>query len=255
MFCKRAIRYIRHFIYTGELLTLKEGLRRSKNTVSVHLMKQLGDTEPVRGLVNQMGIDSSLRYSNGRYRVPKSPSICLGSTDLTNMEMTGAYTAFANNGIYNKPIFLLRIEDTDTSRNNEEATQAILDAFEWIGMEHDGEIEYQSKRSEIYAKYIQQLLDEGKAYRCYMSKDELDALREQQQANKERPRYDGRYRDFDGTPPEGIEPVIRIKAHDATILDMGDQQATTTAVMGWATDAYPAGRGCFDRAGLGFESV
>ncbi|MCB0587329.1 MAG: penicillin-binding protein [Phaeodactylibacter sp.] len=97
--------------YTGDLLTLKEGLRRSKNTVSVHLMKQLGDTEPVRGLVNQMGIDSSLRYPNGRYRVPKSPSICLGSTDLTNMEMTGAYTTFANNGIYNKPIYLLRIED------------------------------------------------------------------------------------------------------------------------------------------------
>lgn len=98
-------------VYTGQLLTLKEGLRKSKNTVSVHLMKQLGDTEPVRGLINQMGIDSSLRYPNGRYRVPKSPSICLGSTDLTNMEMTGAYTTFANNGIYNKPIYLLRIED------------------------------------------------------------------------------------------------------------------------------------------------
>ncbi|MCB0566619.1 MAG: penicillin-binding protein [Phaeodactylibacter sp.] len=98
-------------IYTGQLLTLKDGLRKSKNTVSVHLMKQLGDTEPVRGLVDQMGIDSSLRYPNGRYRVPKSPSICLGSTDLTNMEMTGAYTTFANNGIYNKPIYLLRIED------------------------------------------------------------------------------------------------------------------------------------------------
>ncbi|MCB0597159.1 MAG: transglycosylase domain-containing protein [Lewinellaceae bacterium] len=98
-------------VYTGQLLTLKDGLRKSKNTVSVHLMKQLGDTEPVRGLINQMGIDSSLKYPNGRYRVPKSPSICLGSTDLTNMEMTGAYTTFANNGIFNKPIYLLRIED------------------------------------------------------------------------------------------------------------------------------------------------
>ncbi|MCB0556251.1 MAG: transglycosylase domain-containing protein [Phaeodactylibacter sp.] len=97
--------------FSGQLLTLKEGLRQSKNSVSVHLMKQLGDTEPVRGLVNQMGIDSSLKYPNGRYRVPKSPSICLGSTDLTNMEMTGAYTTFANNGIYNKPVYLLRIED------------------------------------------------------------------------------------------------------------------------------------------------
>jgi penicillin-binding protein 1A len=98
-------------IFTGELLTLQDGLRRSKNTVSVHLMKQLGDTEPVRGLVHQMGIDSTTRYPNGRYRVPKQPSICLGATDLTNLEMTGAYTTFANNGIYNKPIYIQRIED------------------------------------------------------------------------------------------------------------------------------------------------
>ncbi len=108
--------------------------------------------------------------------------------------------------------FVLRIEDTDTSRNNEAAIQAILDAFEWMGLEHDGEITYQSQRGEIYAKYIQLLLDEGKAYRCYMSKEELDTLRETQMANKERTRYDGRYRDFDGIPPEGVDPVIRIKA-------------------------------------------
>jgi len=108
--------------------------------------------------------------------------------------------------------FVLRIEDTDQSRNNEAAAKAIVDAFEWVGLEHDGVITYQSQRNEIYAKYIQQLLDEGKAYYCYMSKDELNALRETQTANKERPRYDGRYRDFTGTPPEGVEPVIRIKA-------------------------------------------
>ena len=108
--------------------------------------------------------------------------------------------------------FVLRIEDTDKARNSEEATQAILKAFDWLGLEADGEITYQSKRDDIYAKYIKQLLDEGKAYRCYMSKDELTELRETQMANKERTKYDGRYRDFDGTPPEGIEPVIRIKA-------------------------------------------
>lgn len=108
--------------------------------------------------------------------------------------------------------FLLRIEDTDTSRNNESATRAILDAFEWIGLKHDEEITYQSQRSEIYAKYIRQLLDEGKAYRCYMSKEELKTLRETQMANKERTRYDGRYRDFTGTPPVNVDPVIRIKA-------------------------------------------
>lgn len=108
--------------------------------------------------------------------------------------------------------FLLRIEDTDMARNSEEAKDAILKAFEWVGMSHDGEVVYQSKRFDLYKKYIDQLLEEGKAYKCYMSKDELAALREEQMAKKERTRYDGRYRDFTGTPPEGIEPVIRIKA-------------------------------------------
>lgn len=108
--------------------------------------------------------------------------------------------------------FVLRIEDTDQSRNNEEAAKAIVEAFEWVGLDHDGEILYQSQRMELYKMYIDQLLDEGKAYKCYMTKEELDALREEQSARKERPRYDGRYRDFTGTPPEGVDPVIRIKA-------------------------------------------
>lgn len=108
--------------------------------------------------------------------------------------------------------FLLRIEDTDKARNSEEAAEAIVNAFGWLGLEHDGEIIYQSQRDEIYAKYIDQLLSEGKAYRCYMSKEELAELRETQMANKERTKYDGKYRDFTGTPPKGIEPVIRIKA-------------------------------------------
>ncbi len=108
--------------------------------------------------------------------------------------------------------FVLRIEDTDKARNSEEATAAILQAFEWLGLEHDGEITYQSQRDEIYAKYIKQLLAEGKAYKCYMSKEELTELRETQMANKQRTKYNGKYRDFNGTPPEGVEPVIRIKA-------------------------------------------
>ena len=108
--------------------------------------------------------------------------------------------------------FKLRIEDTDQARNSEDAVKAIIEAFDWVGMDSDCEVEYQSKRTDIYTKYINQLLDEGKAYKCYMSKDELAQLRATQEANKETPRYDGRYRDFDGTPPEGIEPVIRIKA-------------------------------------------
>jgi len=113
---------------------------------------------------------------------------------------------------HNKGTFLLRIEDTDMARNSEEAKDAILKAFDWVGMGCDGEVVYQSKRFDIYKKYIAQLLEEGKAYKCYMSKEELSALREEQMAKKERTRYDGRYRDFLGTPPEGVDPVIRIKA-------------------------------------------
>ena len=108
--------------------------------------------------------------------------------------------------------FLLRIEDTDLARNSDAAVEAIKEAFDWCGLEYDGEVEFQSRRTEIYKKYINELLESGKAYKCYMSKDELDALRKEQEARKERPKYDGRYRAFTGTPPEGIEPVIRIKA-------------------------------------------
>lgn len=108
--------------------------------------------------------------------------------------------------------FLLRIEDTDFSRNDEAAALAIVEAFKWVGLEHDGAIEYQSSRLKIYQDYAQKLLDEGKAYKCYMSKEELDTLREEQTARKERAKYDNRYRDFTGTPPQGCEAVIRIKA-------------------------------------------
>ncbi len=118
--------------------------------------------------------------------------------------------------------FVLRIEDTDASRNDEAAALAIVDAFAWMGFKHDGEITYQSNRMDIYKKYINQLLDEGKAYKCYMSREELDALREKQMANKERTRYDNSYRDFTGTPPEGVEPVIRIKAPESGEIVIDD---------------------------------
>lgn len=119
--------------------------------------------------------------------------------------------------------FLLRIEDTDKARNSKEAATAIVQAFDWLGLAHDGEITYQSQRDEIYHKYIDQLLKEDKAYYCYMSKEELDTLRETQTAAKQRTMYDGRYRDFTGTPPAGITPVIRIKAPKSGILVVKDE--------------------------------
>ena len=107
--------------------------------------------------------------------------------------------------------FLLRIEDTDLSRNSKEAMQAILKAFEWVGLDVDEEVIYQSQRFDLYKKYIAKLLDEEKAYYCYMSKEELDSLRQEQMKNRQKPMYDNRYRDFKGTPPKGIEPVVRLK--------------------------------------------
>ena len=118
--------------------------------------------------------------------------------------------------------FLLRIEDTDLARNSKEAADAIVEAFKWVGLAHEGEIVYQSERFDLYKSYVQKLLDAGKAYKCYMSKEELDQLREEQSARKERPHYDGRYRDFTGVPPQGVEPVIRIKAPKEGVITFVD---------------------------------
>jgi len=90
--------------FTQEYLTLYEGLLKSKNSVSVYLMKELGNVEIVRDFVEKFGIDKN---NIDKY----SPTICLGSADLSVMQMTGAYSVFSNNGVYNKPIFVTRIED------------------------------------------------------------------------------------------------------------------------------------------------
>lgn len=107
--------------------------------------------------------------------------------------------------------FVLRIEDTDRERSTQASVDAILEGMEWLGLDYDEGPFYQTQRFDRYKEVIQQLLDSGQAYYCYCSKEELDALREQQMANKEKPRYDGRWRDSDATPPEGVEPVIRFK--------------------------------------------
>jgi len=100
-----------HGEYTGERMTLKEALRKSVNSVSVELMKRLGGTQEVRKLAQKMGIAVDEKYPNGQLRVPDAPSICLGSCDLTVMEMAGAYTAFANNGTFIRPVYIRKIED------------------------------------------------------------------------------------------------------------------------------------------------
>ena len=110
-----------------------------------------------------------------------------------------------------KGTFILRVEDTDLERSTEESVQAILDGMNWLGLDYDEGPFYQMQRMQRYKAVLQQLLDEGKAYHCYASREELDKLREEQQAAGLKPRYDRRWRDSKTTPPAGVQPVIRFK--------------------------------------------
>ncbi|WP_020160409.1 MULTISPECIES: glutamate--tRNA ligase [Methylobacter] len=106
--------------------------------------------------------------------------------------------------------FILRIEDTDLERSTQESVNAILEGMTWLGLEYDEGPFYQTQRFDRYKEVIQQLLDQGDAYYCYCSKEELDQLRAEQMANKQKPRYNGKCRDSAEGPGEGM-PVIRFK--------------------------------------------
>ncbi len=112
-------------------------------------------------------------------------------------------------------VFILRIEDTDLARSTPEAVQAILDGMRWLGLEHDEGPFYQTQRTTRYKEVIAQMLAAGTAYHCYTSREELDALRAEQEARKEKPRYDGRWRPEPGktlpSPPAGVDPVVRFR--------------------------------------------
>jgi penicillin-binding protein 1A len=97
--------------FTGNKYNLFHGLLYSKNSITVKLLKELGTVAPIRELLHNLGIDKNLRLENGRLAVPALPSICLGAVDLTLLEMSGAYSAFGNNGTYVQPVFVSKIED------------------------------------------------------------------------------------------------------------------------------------------------
>jgi len=109
--------------------------------------------------------------------------------------------------------FLLRIDDTDRERSTQAAVDAILDGLNWLGITWDGEITYQHQRLARHAEIAQQLLAEGKAYRCWATQTELEEMRRRAAKAGKAPRYDGRWRDRDPSEaPEGQAPVIRLKA-------------------------------------------
>ncbi|MCJ2164922.1 MULTISPECIES: glutamate--tRNA ligase [unclassified Pseudodesulfovibrio] len=103
--------------------------------------------------------------------------------------------------------FRLRIEDTDLERSTPEATQAIIDSMRWLGLEHDGEIVYQSARADRHNEVIDQLIESGHAYYCRCSKEDVDAMREKAMKEGRKPKYDGTCRD------KGLTSgVVRLKA-------------------------------------------
>lgn len=128
--------------------------------------------------------------------------------------------------------FLLRIEDTDRERSTQAAIDAIIDGMQWLDLEWDGEITYQFARAERHAEVARQLLAEGKAYYCYASPEELEEMRAKARAEGRPMKYDGRWRDRDPSEaPEGVKPVIRLKAPqtgETTINDLVQGEVTVS---------------------------
>ncbi len=106
--------------------------------------------------------------------------------------------------------FVLRIEDTDRERSTPENVEAILDGMKWLGLDYDEGPIYQTDRFDRYREVIDQWLEDGKAYHCYCSKQELEELRAGQMERGEKTRYAGRCRDRHDVP-EGVDPVVRFK--------------------------------------------
>lgn len=123
--------------------------------------------------------------------------------------------------------FILRIEDTDVARSTPEAVQAILDGMAWLELAHDEGPFYQMQRMDRYKEVIQQMLANGTAYHCYTTREELDALRAEQEARKEKPRYDGRWRPEAGKTlppaPTDVPPVVRFKNPRDGVVAWDDQ--------------------------------
>ncbi|MBK7314755.1 glutamate--tRNA ligase [Candidatus Aalborgicola defluviihabitans] len=109
--------------------------------------------------------------------------------------------------------FVLRVEDTDVARSTQDSVDQILESMHWLGLEYDEGPIYQMQRLERYKQVLDQLIAEGKAYYCYSTPEELDAVREAKKARGEKTLYDGRWRPAPGKTlppvPEGVKPVVR----------------------------------------------
>ena len=124
-------------------------------------------------------------------------------------------------------VFVLRIEDTDLERSSQAAVDVIIEGMKWLGLDHDEGPFYQMQRMDRYKAVLADLVAAGHVYPCYMSVAELDALRERQMANKEKPRYDGTWRPEEGKVlppvPEGVKPVLRFKNPQGGVVAWEDK--------------------------------
>ncbi len=156
-----------------------------------------------------------------RTRFAPSPT---GFIHLGNIRSALYPWAFAR---ANDGVFILRIEDTDLERSTQASVDVILEGMSWLQLDHDEGPYYQMQRMERYKEVLSQLQAAGHVYPCYMSVEELDALRERQMAAKEKPRYDGTWRPEPGKVlppvPEGVKPVLRFKTPQGGVVGWEDK--------------------------------
>ncbi|MSQ53402.1 MAG: glutamate--tRNA ligase [Betaproteobacteria bacterium] len=123
--------------------------------------------------------------------------------------------------------FILRIEDTDLERSTDLSVRAILDGMQWLALDYDEGPVYQMQRLARYREVADQLINDGHAYPCYATREELEVMREAQRARGDKPRYDGRWRPENVkanglTPPAGAKPVFRFRNPDSGEVSFSD---------------------------------
>jgi glutamyl-tRNA synthetase len=156
-----------------------------------------------------------------RTRFAPSPT---GTLHLGNIRTALFAWAYAR---HHQGQFILRIEDTDLERSSDTSAEGILRDMKWLGLDIDEGPFFQMQRMDRYREVVAEMIADGRAYHCYMSVEELDALREKQKANNEKPRYDGRWRPENIAKlgleiPAGVDPVIRFRNPDAGVVAWDD---------------------------------
>jgi glutamyl-tRNA synthetase len=166
---------------------------------------------------------TSISNSSGVIRTRFAPSPT-GTLHLGNIRTALFAWAYAR---HHRGQFILRIEDTDLERSSDSSAEGILRDMKWLGLDIDEGPFFQMQRMDRYREIVAQMIADGRAYHCYMNVEELDALREKQKANNEKPRYDGRWRPENIATlglkiPAGVDPVVRFRNPDGGVVAWDD---------------------------------